>query len=71
MCGLVVRGVEVNGWKTEGIQGIDIMQESGGPGERGEEEWVVARDLSCSKLNLSPSFLPQPWSLCPWAVSAD
>lgn len=70
MFGLQVGGVEVNGGKTEGRQGIDIPLESGGPGERGEELWEVARDLSRSKLNLSPSLL-QLWSLCPWAGSAD
>lgn len=63
--------MEVNGGKPEGRQGIDIPLESGGPGERGEEVWVVARDLSRSKLNLSPSLFLQPWSLCPWAGSAD
>lgn len=71
MFGLQVGGVEVNGGKTEGRQGIDIPLESGGPGERGEELWEVARDLSRSKLNLSPSLLLQLWSLCPWAGSAD
>lgn len=70
MFGLQVGGVEVNGGKTEGRQGIDIPLESGGPGERGEV-WEVARDLSRSKLNLSPSLLLQLWSLCPWAASAD
>lgn len=63
MFGLQVGGVEVNGGKTEGRQGIDIPLESGGPGERGEELWEVARDLSRSKLNLSPSLLLQLWSL--------
>lgn len=61
----------VSGGKTEGRRGIDITLESGGPGERGYEVWVVARDLSCSKLNPSPSLLLYPWALCPWAGSAD
>lgn len=66
-------------WRWEEEGGEDRGQErdwyrtreSGGPGERGEEEWVVARDLSCSKLNLSSSLLLQPRPLCPWALSAD
>lgn len=29
----------MEGGKAEGGRGIDIAQESGGPGERGEEEW--------------------------------
>lgn len=61
----------MKGGKAEGRRGIDGAQESGGPGERGEEEWVVARDLSRSKLNLSSSLLHQPRPLCPWMPSAD
>lgn len=59
------------GVRAESRRGIDIAQESGGPGERGEEVWVVAWDLSRSKLNLSSSLLLQPLPLCPWAGSAD
>lgn len=29
----------MEGGKAEGGRGIDIAQECGGPGERGEEEW--------------------------------
>lgn len=61
----------MEGGKAEGGRGIDIAQECGGPGERGEEEWVVARDLSRSKLNLSSSLLLRPRPLCPWMLSAD
>lgn len=62
-------GVKVG--EAEGRRGIDIAQESGGPGERREEAWVVARDLSHSKLNLSSSLLLQPRAFCPWVQSAD
>lgn len=66
-----VGAVGVKGEEAEHGRGIDAARESGGPGERGEEEWVAARELSCSKLNLSSSLLLQLWPLCPWAPSAD
>ena len=58
------------GGKWRGDEGF-ISQESAGPGERGGEEWVVARDFFHGKLNPSSSLLLRPQIICPWAQSAD
>lgn len=71
MCGGGGGVAGLTGERAERGRGIDGAQESGGPGDRGEEEWVVARELSCSNLNLSSSLVLQLWLLCPWAPSAD
>lgn len=66
----VLEGAAARGWRRAG-EGLMLHERAVGQVKEEKEEWVVARDLSCSKLNLSSSLLLQPQPFCPWALSAE